>query len=356
MGSYNVGCGISNLSVNHGEEIGVVILRETPDYLSYQKIPKSGRSLYVYNTDIYKPLVPPVFGSYDDYGGIEDIEESATTKFLEQKFLKCIDEVLACIHCDRGIYSQYGKIHEFYADKTSEFYGYGSASIGERLVMLGFTKGDGEKSGVEVYSFGGFNLFHYPENGQWVVGRESDSKILVKFAHPNDAGDVMAVFGEYTRIYPGFAPEHYDAIRELDKLSGMFFLKNVFEKMDEYFSSERFIKRGYARFEERWDEFMQEIKEAGDDVRFVSSWNGDGKDFISRSTALSPADFDHLGMFDGSDDYRKLYSFLTMTDSLNRFLMPSYNGEQLGNDKASLALNKVTNKLLKERIKALNDF
>lgn len=71
MGCYNVACSISNISIGAGDDIVFIPLTQS----------KHGAKLGDRNTSlisphcIYSPVTLPIFGKYDDYGGIEDIEQ-----------------------------------------------------------------------------------------------------------------------------------------------------------------------------------------------------------------------------------------------------------------------------------------
>lgn len=66
MGSWSVSCGISNIAITSGNECCIVPLVEShSDYGGYV------------------PRTLPIFGRYNDYGGMEDIVEDENTKLIE---------------------------------------------------------------------------------------------------------------------------------------------------------------------------------------------------------------------------------------------------------------------------------
>lgn len=69
MGSWSVSCGISNIAITSGNECCIIPLNESSqDYGGYL------------------PTTLPIFGKYDDYGGMEDIVEDENTKLIEEFF------------------------------------------------------------------------------------------------------------------------------------------------------------------------------------------------------------------------------------------------------------------------------
>ncbi len=66
MGSWSVSCGISNIAITAGNECCIVPLVESRDEYGG-----------------YIPRTLPIFGRYNDYGGMEDIVEDENTKLIE---------------------------------------------------------------------------------------------------------------------------------------------------------------------------------------------------------------------------------------------------------------------------------
>ena len=63
MGGWNGTCNISKLPIFHGDDIVVIPLVAVSDDLSTSTC---------YPTDNFVPFAMPIFGKYNDYGGIED--------------------------------------------------------------------------------------------------------------------------------------------------------------------------------------------------------------------------------------------------------------------------------------------
>jgi hypothetical protein len=71
MGSWSVYCGISQIAITASDECVLLPLKENKRGDSYSP---------------YLPATLPIFGKYDDYGGIENIEEDDNTKLIEKYF------------------------------------------------------------------------------------------------------------------------------------------------------------------------------------------------------------------------------------------------------------------------------
>lgn len=77
MGSWSVNCGISNITITAGTECVLLPLKTNENGEGY--LP-------------YLPATLPIFGEYDDYGGIENIIEDENTKLIEEHFGITISE------------------------------------------------------------------------------------------------------------------------------------------------------------------------------------------------------------------------------------------------------------------------
>lgn len=76
MGSWSVSCGISNIAITSGNECVLLPIKEN-------KTKENGK---------WSPATLPIFGQYNDYGGIEHIVIDDNTKLIEDHFGISIDE------------------------------------------------------------------------------------------------------------------------------------------------------------------------------------------------------------------------------------------------------------------------
>jgi len=125
MGSFNVSCGISGLPIGEGKRVGLVLvtLKRTlgAQYVQDKEPNRFRGSQYVYPTDNFCPIFPAIYGTYDDYGRIENIERGPITELIENHYGMPIDDVLKAL----GTNWQAKEIQEKYPDnpvaKTLEY-------------------------------------------------------------------------------------------------------------------------------------------------------------------------------------------------------------------------------------------
>lgn len=77
MGCWNETCGVTQLPINAGDPVRLFVLVNKEHWKG--KMPGGGWS---YSNDLWGPLGAPVQGTYDDYGGIEDIVHNQDTELL----------------------------------------------------------------------------------------------------------------------------------------------------------------------------------------------------------------------------------------------------------------------------------
>lgn len=90
MGSFNVACSVSRISINFGDPVAYFPLEP---YEFAEKI-ETANNLLIYPWCYYVPISLPIFGEYADYGYIDAIEKSENIKIVEKYFKKPIGEIL----------------------------------------------------------------------------------------------------------------------------------------------------------------------------------------------------------------------------------------------------------------------
>jgi hypothetical protein len=102
MGHSSRTCRLSGVPITSGVKAVLVPLIPTGSWYdnSEERIRKFGKEIYLSNEGaevFFVPLFLPIFGSYDGYGGLEDIIEDDNTKVLEKHFGLTIQEIVDII-------------------------------------------------------------------------------------------------------------------------------------------------------------------------------------------------------------------------------------------------------------------
>ena len=85
MGCFNRIGFLSGLPIEYGDETVLIFLKNNEF---------DDNSGVVYATDIYSPTFLPIFGDYDEYGKIENIEDTPISKYVEEFFGDDIESII----------------------------------------------------------------------------------------------------------------------------------------------------------------------------------------------------------------------------------------------------------------------
>lgn len=342
MGSFNVGCAISNLSIDPGDKIGFMIMGKPKVYLTHYP-PKRDRSFYTYANDLYKPFLAPIFGEYGDYGRIENIVPSVTTRLIESIFSKPIEVIMNIVGYDDGVYDDNGGIFEHYFIGDTEDL---DMDVEKALLTLGFEHRPASESEPEEFLFSNFSILRHRKDRYTIVDKAVNVELKSSFyCDSKNAKHMLEFFSQVTGVYPGYNPKHFGIINVLQSLTGTFFLKQVYDDMSGVVESERF-DNDWAEFMDTLTESTTSAHEFHSAVEYLAAW-----DYVRRETVFPRQFIRLLVSYKGSKEFSGVYTFMSIMSSVNRMLIPSFCGEQHGNDDASIALNTSTDAILKKRLK-----
>lgn len=355
MGSFDVGCGISNLAIHMGDKVGFILIEKNTKGESDFWTRNRGTAMNIYTTDMYQPMFPPVFAVYDDYGRVAEVEKSTTTEMLEVFFRRPVNVVIDCVNENRGIYDSYGPIFENYALEGA-LIGSFNANFEEKMISVGFTRDEESNEQAIAYVYGDYRVMHYPQSNKALVSDIKNGKILDGniSVYNDDVKTVLKSFAKHTGLYPGYALEDVEAITTLSKASGMFFLKDVYDGMEKHLlAEETYVEFYLNRYVQKWESFMERFdadKNWTVEKEIKMNFSYDIFDFIHRSSMMPLSAIELLDMYkEDREDFFKMRYLPTILTQVNRMLMPSICGEQHGNDEASQRLNALTEEILKVR-------
>lgn len=89
MGSFNVACSVSKISISCGTDVVYFPLEVS----KYPYKIGDGNNTLIYPWCFYSPATLPIFGKYDDYGGVEDIIRDKNVEYIEDYFKCKIDDI-----------------------------------------------------------------------------------------------------------------------------------------------------------------------------------------------------------------------------------------------------------------------
>ncbi len=365
MGSFNVSCGISGLSINEGDRVGYLILRK-PHSAIKNTIQTNGKgdSNYLYCDALFSPFLPPVYGTYNDYGGVEDLDENITSKFLEKRYGIPIKDIIESISVSREIYYDDAPIYKnFIANEHKNSNSQWRTPIGEELEVLGFTKinqNEYKFKDKSIYLDSSSSSTNYEFREYVGTSSTSTPFIMNGKAYSGYATSWYALahnFALVTGYLPGIPEELWKNVWELYSFSGMYFLPGAYDAVYEIIKDEYFEKKERERFNKEWSDFIEQLLDPPIKIGFSSSFNYGGE-IIQQGTSFPINDKKDLTVYSGETgiaEMRTLRSLNSVMTSVNRMFFPSFNGEQNGNNEASLALAGFNSSFVKSRMKEYED-
>lgn len=341
MGSFDISCAISKLSVGYGDKVGLLPIVKDPyaydSHLSYTGTKEPGTSVILHTG--YKAFCPPIYGTYDDYGYLTNIKPSPVTKYLENITGKTIEEVAKCISNRRGVYDDYSEIFKTFAPEGFE------PKSENDLTSCGFVQ---DPENVKVFLFQGYALD--TEKRTITTPNGNVKNISRGTVHGTS---LLQSFGDITGVWPGFEEKDWEAITLLYGLGGQHFLPKIVNSIVEHLdtSDDYFYTSGKDRLKTAWDktgETFANRKPEDIILGFHVPMTEIMRDFWASPYAHEFEDyFNQVGY----EPTLELYKLNAVYDATLTLVYPGVYGQQGGNDEAMLALNKASQKIIKKRLK-----
>lgn len=239
MGSFDVACSISNLTIHPGDKALFLPLLPNIGYRGTGKHVIEKGSMLIYPNCLFNPFSLHIEGVYDDYGRISKIKRDATVSSIEDYFGIDIEKFMGCVSCSREWSCYMSEINEAYGLKpvSKLLSDYGTKFDDKFMKTLGFTK---QKTGEHVFKLP--SLLEYSVIIKDRIAKTPDY-MEAGFIIKNDKGDILfdcgeshrekdeflRQFQEVTGYYLGIAPENHDRVTLLRRMSGMFILKEIYD-------------------------------------------------------------------------------------------------------------------------------
>jgi len=368
MGSFNVACSISNISLGPSDEIVFIPLvikhYNLGNKYSTWKVPSQ---YIIYPDDFFAPLCLPIRGKYDDYGGIEEVIKDDNVVCIE-KFLGFPAEEIPEHIARRGVYDYFSATAKRFLPAIAELSNY-ETTLDERFLEIFNFKYIGFIGEEKIYEYANHilpNFVSVTENLFSITNIEGEVLATFDISNKNISSQrkdaFLRTFASLSNYYVGVAKEHQDVVKLLSNMSGMFVHAKIYDALliksygesygrkysdylDDYIKvlQEGVTKENMTK-EER---SMQRIKEM-EQRTFITDWHRSWYKFeYIFKEALTEGKL--------RKEFIDYSIFSSNMYAMNRFYFPAMNGEQCGNDEASLALAEKTVEILKGNLKEYQD-
>ena len=371
MGDYNVSCGVSRISLGGGDKCVLIPLTKT----KFSDDIDDG-ACYVSNDGPcgrFHPITLPIFGEYNSYGMLENIEENCNTKAIEQ-YYGCsikdfVDHMCSSHHSPIKTNKKVPKkpfgmfvkreVYDMLANNPMGEFGEEENCFKDTdlsafvLRYLGFVEDTTiERDSKERYNRP-FKHEKIPNliiwsDGTWIeIQLNGDKRTHPYIFHPDDLlkflkQNKMFVMTDKFDALKTMRPAEIEYDKDCEKLLTLIEADAKIPEMVKGMEMKELLKVAKA---------MSEAREHFSYLRFLKfgNWSESNKPFRELyGSLLKDVEFRKLMI-----DYK---TFEVQLYHVNASLMPSWNGIQYGNHKAELRLAKLTQKLCKQCIKKYNDY
>lgn len=138
MGSFNVACSVSKLSISCGTDVAFIPLKATENYNHMgHNAPIPNTAMFVGNESLYEPAMLPLFGKYNDYGSVDNIIEDNNTIALEKKYGLSASQIIELITDGRSALESFSSVFPIFNIKK---FNYTDFITEEILLENGFVK------------------------------------------------------------------------------------------------------------------------------------------------------------------------------------------------------------------------
>lgn len=380
MGCFNVACSVSNLSIGASTRVAFIPLwpnvfpRESQNHLL---IPEAH---LIYSHHFYYPVCLPIFGEYDDYGGIENIECNENVDLIEKYFGMPIDSFIEFITSGRrGVADSYGVPVEVFCEPNKKEWVSGHGTIhrfGKNwLTAMGFHKIDKPRMGF----YKEFKFVH-PSSDEYLVGiykadykgYKNESFIIfdaetgveiVRGGYHSPRSDFLKKWYNLTGYILYVSEENQELVKTMSRMAGMFVHGDIWKaiinnsnKMELWWAANHKPENLWLEFDRAVTEYEESKREFDPVDTSLSDWRHP-LNSMGNNTRL-PLYFRGWPFFrpiyektimDGGfrEEINNWITFQSGMHSCNRFFFPAMNGEQHGNLSASRFLAEESLKILK---------
>lgn len=274
MGSFNISCAVSHLTISPGDKCVFIPLRP----IKYRADRDRQGGFIVTNNGacaVYRPATMPIYGTYDDYGNLRDIEENVTTEALKEYNWPHV-EMMEVINSGADLYSS--DISYWMDEKIAKLVSsYKDVNLEKDLTSIGFNKSNDN----DTYMYPGHDAKVKIINNQRKENSFPTFQIILNYPEPMAESriytfsDILKEYHKKTGYLIGFGANE-KKVKRLRKLSGYFVRRDIYE-----FMAAKYLGRDYGG-DDTFGEFHHITEAALTKLGFIKSKNEE-RNYISGS-------------------------------------------------------------------------
>lgn len=362
MGCFNVACGISGVTIVEGERMGALLIRKKKDYSSANHTDTNKSDQYFMTSDLYVPITPPVYGEYDDYGGLSNIENSPVVNYLKEDFGMPVELLFDCLNAQSPF--------RLSSDNMKFFYDYSNDSSSQYIMDNRYTE-------ISSVDFSKFGWEWSDENSEWVF-EDSGLRKCFALSFPTDKNFAQLRVWiddhkDYVRIEEFFGRSLMEFIEWFSSVSGIWlgmsdmasrsfemtrgitfmpFVPEIFESLKNQSDNDFLFKYSLNNFDEVVDSVsgnLSTMEYDSDMVMFVQNFMLDDKiDFVSVKA--------YRDLVNWPEFWKDLVYFSEAMRQVNRVYSPTNTIKQGADFESERILGQFIVNRAERKIKEIDEF
>lgn len=308
MGSWNATCMVSNLPIEYGDDVKVIILKSKRSK-TYKEMPEE--SSFCYSDTLYSPLFLQFDAKYNDYGAVQDIVENYNTEIIMDNFRKSSSKI------------------KFEGNEHNEYTLYD--------IIEGIERG---------------SLFFYKKLSNF------EQSYLSMLSDRDDLGHIKKELEESNKVF--FRPSNitFALIRKdiwdeiVDKYKGEFFKPDGFEGGGKYYCT----AKDYFNF--TYDKFINKLNDSNDDIfkRKIQTFNSPLKDLNDSYNVIFNNNIESI-YNDIKNDYIELEIIKSFLSTTRKFwTITTGAGSQSTSWNNYKLLSDIVNKVCDEKLSECEEY
>lgn len=186
MGSFNKIGFVSNLPIQSGDKTVLVFCTSN----KHRRGDSDAASVYC--DDIFTPVLLPIFGEYDDYGKIEEVERDVNVKYIEAFFGVDIDYLIEAV--DDRMVGRYNS-DSYKVNKNEEIFKSLAFCLEHRLVYDNMASHK-----IQSWSHSEIGMYWLEKLGWQSAGETNDVRYKYKWIHTDIKDYYIACDGNWSHL------------------------------------------------------------------------------------------------------------------------------------------------------------
>lgn len=361
MGCFNIACGVSGATIDEGDRMGVLLMKKNTVDENNIFSDVSQADQYLMPSNVYTPVAPPLYGEYDDYGGLSEVESSPVVRYVEGNYGMPVDLFFECLRVQSPFLLS-GEGLDFFYGSDCDSAQYVLANSGENLSGVDFVRlgweWSGEKSEwvFEDTRCRRFFAVDVPDGSGimelriWTEGRRDSADVKMFFART--LKDFVERFSSVSGSWLGMDSDRSHSFEMTRGITWMPFIPEAFQKLRGVVEAESMFDHYMSGFDDMVNALPAKLKSVKFDFEVIPFANNFWlQDKIGQMSAEA-----YRSVLSFPAEWRVLVCFFHVMRSVNRIYLPTNTIKQGADHDAELALGRFLVERAERKVREIDEW